>query len=223
MPDPISPFSSSSPNTCADDDGALSSSASANPAASGAAAPPASAPNQSLSVPSDPAICAVPSLVAKFTPPAALPPPTVTVIDKGYHRHIESGPQRGSDMKLANVLLKHGEDNDAQLTGMRGTLMKSRDGISLSLTMDALAARANLGVHNDDGSQGGNIGATAEFAGAEVTLGTPFGSVTGGLSLSWGASGSLGIADQDHDGKPEYCEKFSLPTLTEGVCVEKFW
>ena len=223
MPDPISPLSSSPPNTCTDDDGALSSSAS--PAAPTASAPPApTAPTQSLNAPSEPAICAVPSLVAKFTPPAALPPPTTTVFDKSLgHRHTDSGPLQGSDRRFLSGRVKYGEDNDVQVTGPGATLLKSRDGYSLSLTMDSLTARGNLGVHNDDGSTGGNVGATAELAGAEVTLGTPAFSVTGGLSMSWGASGSLGIRDQDHDGKPEYCEKFSIPVLTEGVCVEKFW
>ncbi len=224
MPDPISSLSPNLANTCTDDDAALSSSLSTVPATTTTAPPSAAGPNQSLDAPSEPAICAVPSLVAKFTPPPALPPATVTEFDKQLsHRHTDSGPLQGSDRQFLGALLKHGEDNDVQVTGMRATLIKSRDSMSLSVTMDALAARGNLGVHNDDGSTGGNVGVIAEAAGAEVTL-SGFGfSVTGGLSASIGASGSLGIRDQDHDGKPEYCEKFSIPALTEGVCVEKFW
>jgi hypothetical protein len=33
----------------------------------------------------------------------------------------------------------------------------------------------------------------------------------------------MGVRDADHDGKPEFCGKFSVPAFTVGACIEQFW
>ena len=217
MPDPICSLNPNSPNTCGNDDELSSSVSTASAITSEPPAP--AAPTQTLNAPSEAAICAVPSLVAKFTPP----PPTTVVVDKAlHHQHTDSGPLKGSDLQYGKVLVQHGDDTDAQVAAMRGTLIKSKEGYSLSVSAEALTAGVSVGRHNDDGSDGVHFGAGAEFAGAEVTLGTPYFSATGGLSASLSASLSMGIRDRDHDGKPEYCVKGSL-FVTEGLCMEQFW
>ena len=129
----------------------------------------------------------------------------------------------GSNAEKGTVSVQYGKDNDVQLVAERGSLVASHAGFSLSVTGDAGVARANLGEHNDDGSIGGNLGAGVEVFGAEGTLNTPIGSLTYGNSVSASLSGSLGVRDADHDGKPEFCGKFSIPAYTVGACVEQFW
>jgi len=63
----------------------------------------------------------------------------------------------------------------------------------------------------------------AEAAGLEATVTTPVASVTLGASVSDGIAGSSGVRDADHDGKPEYCAKVSIPAFTVGACLERFW
>ena len=106
---------------------------------------------------------------------------------------------------------------------MRSTLALSHAGFGLSVTADGPSLRASLGAHNDDGSLGGNLGLGGNALGFEATLSTPVGSVTYGDGLSLAASGSIGVRDADHDGKPEFCAKVSIPAYTFGVCLEKFW
>lgn len=128
-----------------------------------------------------------------------------------------------TELDVGAVSVKTGTDTDLQATAVRRTVVMSSGGFGVTVTGDAASVRANLGENNDDGSAGGNLGANAELIGAEVTVDTPAGSATFGQSISWGASGSVGVRDKDHDGIPEYCAKFSVPAFTAGVCVEKFW
>jgi hypothetical protein len=59
-----------------------------------------------------------------------------------------------------------------------------RDGVSFSVAGEVLTARANAGIHNDDGSEGANLGALATGAGVEATVGYSGWSVTAGASIS---------------------------------------
>lgn len=136
---------------------------------------------------------------------------------------IKTGALAGSNTELGTVSVQYGKDNDVQLVGGRRTMMVNGGGFGLSVTTEVGLVRANLGENNDDGSVGGNIGAGAELAGGEATLSAPFGSLTGGLSVSLSLSGSMGVRDADHDGKEEYCGKFSIPAYTLGACIERFW
>jgi len=136
---------------------------------------------------------------------------------------IRGGLLDGSRAELGTVSVQYGKDNDVQLVGARETIVVSHAGYGLSITGEAGVVRANLGENNDDGSLGGNLGAGAELLGGEVTLDTPVGSITGGLSVSASVSGSMGVRDADHDGEPEFCAKFSVPAFTLGACIERFW
>jgi hypothetical protein len=237
MADPISSLTPNSPlNACIDDDGDAAATASATPAPAANASPMPAPTN-------GPAICeappsAVPALVQRFSKPlpalASSAPPaggsSAAVPAVGSHRvaagllkgQIDRGPAHASG-EVGTVSYRSGTDSDIQLTGLRGNLTVAHGGYSLSMTREALTARANLGEHNDDGSLGGNIGVGATLGGIEGTLETPYGSITAGSSISVGASGSMGVRDGDHDGKPEFCAKFSIPAYTLGACVEQFW
>lgn len=143
-----------------------------------------------------------------------------SVLDK----HIESGPLKGTGVEVGTASVQYGKDSDVQLVGKRSTLkLSSGSGYGLSVTDEVGVVRANLGEHNDDGSLGGNIGSGVELVGREVTIDTPVGSLTGGLSISMSLSGSMGVRDADHDGKPEFCAKFSVPAYTLGACIERPW
>ena len=245
MADPISSTSPNpEPNACIDESNDSSAVCSAPPQAqnSTSAVP---------SVPDEPGVCAAPSavksLVAVFsastapkpTPGSGLPAHTLVFLGAtagpsaaggSYQRsatflkaQIDSGPPNGTGMEVGSASAQFGTDLDLKATGVRQVMALSYAGYGLATSAEALAPRVNLGEHNDDGSLGGNLGAAVDLAGAELTISTPIGSVTGGMSLSVGASGSLGVRDADHDGKPEFCAKFSVPAFTLGACLEQFW
>ncbi len=252
MADPISSLSSYPPNSCVDGEGEASPPVAPSPSTVTPAPAPAPANECSPdAAPAEPP-SATQSLVRKFpaasaasvvAPSASTGSSTPTTASL-RHLVTSSGPvYGGSSQRVARSLVlgeiksgvfqgtgeigtvsaQHGTDNDFQIVGQRGTGVVSKSGYSLSITADAAVARANLGEHNDDGSIGGNLGLAAELVGVEGTLNTPIGSVTYGNSMSTGASGSMGVRDADHDGKPEFCAKFSIPEYTVGACVEQFW
>lgn len=188
------------------------------------------------------------SLVARFSPPPALPKPVASgalpvishsslttssgavpgggsyrVAANVFQAQVETSALKGSRLEVGTAIVQYGDDNDLQVVLARRSTMLSGHGFGVTLTGEVGTLRANLGEHNDDGSIGGNIGAGAELAGAEVTVDTPVGSLTYGQGASLGASGSMGVRDADHDGKLELCAKFSIPEYTVGACVEEFW
>jgi len=179
---------------------------------------------------------AVQRLVAQFSKPAEFG----SLNEQSLYKHAEYAAdgelqrgsmgvynQQNSDGSGATLLefaLQKGEDKNVQLTVERSNFaIEHRSGFGLSLSGDVGVFRANSGVHNDDGSVGYNIGLSAEAAGLEATVSTPVASVTLGASVSWGLSGSSGFRDADHDGKPEYCARVSVPAFTFGGCLERFW
>jgi len=242
----ISSLSGNDPNNvCIDgDDGAAST-----PAAPLQSVRPEAAQSSAESSPPAETPLATQSLVQKFTPAVAVSAVTPSggtssaspthwfmtssgaVPGGGSYRvaasvmehEVTSGLFQGSKVEIGTASAQYGKDNDVQVVGARGTLQLHRGGYSLSVTGEALTARANLGEHGDDGSLGGSLGAGAERSGFEATINTPVGSVTYGNSVSASLSGSMGVRDADHDGKPEFCAKFSVPAYTIGACVEQFW
>jgi len=129
-----------------------------------------------------------------------------------------------SKLEIGAVSVQSGTDADAGLALARGTtVLNAGGGYSVTVVDELGSARANLGEHNDDGSIGGNIGSGATLAGTEATINTPYGSVTYGQSVALSLGGSMGVRDADHDGKLEFCAKFSIPAYTVGACVEQFW
>jgi hypothetical protein len=98
-----------------------------------------------------------------------------------------------------------------RVAGSRGALTGS---------VETFALRANVGIHNDDGSVGFNIGAGATAVGFEGSAGGAS-SVTYGVGAGVGAGASIGARDVDRDGKTELCGRLSLGPVTVGVCLEK--
>ncbi|HEY4103565.1 MAG TPA: hypothetical protein VGM44_06725 [Polyangiaceae bacterium] len=241
MPDPVSSLSSNpSPNACIDDDGVSANECTAPPT------PTSTSASQSLISEPEPDTGSTPNavktLIAQFTPRrpglangAAIGRDSNAVgysydgptPDGDSHRSVKAFVKTtndsGANLEVLGMSEQSGLDQDFELTTMRGSLALSHAGYGLSVSADALTARANLGEHNDDGSIGGNLGIGAEFIGAEATIDTPVGSLTAGASVSASVSGSLGVRDADHDGKPEFCAKFSIPAFTLGACLEQFW
>jgi hypothetical protein len=129
-----------------------------------------------------------------------------------------------SKLEVGAARVQFGTDADASIAlARRNTVLNAGGGYSLTVVDELGSARANLGEHNDDGSLGGNLGSGATLAGTEATLDTPYGSLTYGESIGLSVGGSMGVRDADHDGKLEFCGKFSIPAFTVGACVEKFW
>lgn len=89
----------------------------------------------------------------------------------------------------------------------------------LAGSIESMTVRANVGIHNDDGSTGLNLGVGATALGAEATLGSAT-SASFGLAASVGAGASIGIRDLDKDGYEELCGRLSVGALTVGLCVE---
>ena len=140
-------------------------------------------------------------LIAAAAPPAASTSPTTqTFFAQKYGPGAQIQPELG-----------------ASRTHFQGTL----DGVHLSGTLDIITAGLHLGVLNDDGSHGANVGAGATLVGAEITAEYHGYSFTFGESLSLGASVSSGGGrDIDGDGIEERCFKGSLGPLTLGFCDE---
>jgi len=246
MADPISSLGPNTALDCHADDEAIASSV-AEPAQSSV---PAS--SSLMSTPEAASSSAPPagaqSLVARFSPPPALPKPVASsalpvishsslstssgavpgggsyrVAANVFQAQVETSALKGSRLEVGTASVQYGDDKDLQAVLARQTAKLEGYGFGVTLTGEVGSVRANLGEHNDDGSIGGNLGVVAELAGAEVTVDTPVGFLTYGQSASLGASGSMGVRDADHDGKLEYCAKFSIPAYTVGACVEELW
>ncbi|MFC1705882.1 hypothetical protein ACFL59_03555 [Planctomycetota bacterium] len=151
--------------------------------------------------------------------------------------HADAGVSDSGDSVYAEAAAISGRDSQSGIEvdafGVRGevgaqneaSVVMARVGASSDdgtdrIAMDVFSGRANIGIHNADGSTGANAGAMATAVGVEGTVGHSGNSVTGGLSLSAGAEGSVGIRDQDGDGSKEVCARVSLMFFTVGGCVE---
>jgi hypothetical protein len=124
-------------------------------------------------------------------------------------------PKSGGEAEVLSASVQVGAQNEAQVTFVR---VAGTSG-NLNGSAEAFTARANLGIHNDDGSTGFNAGAGATAVGFEGTLGRES-SLTGGLAASVGYGASVGLRDLDADGKQELCARVAAGPITLGVCVE---
>jgi hypothetical protein len=126
-----------------------------------------------------------------------------------------SVPNSGGDVEVLSVSGQIGAQVEVQLglqrvAGTRG---------ALSGSVEAFTARANIGVHNDDGSTGFNVGAGVTAVGFEGTVGGAS-RLTYGVAAGLGAGVSVGVRDVDRDGSGELCARVSLGPVTVGLCVE---
>jgi hypothetical protein len=90
---------------------------------------------------------------------------------------------------------------------------------ALSGSVEAFTARANIGIHNDDGSTGFNVGAGVTAVGFEGTIGGAS-RLTYGVAAGAGAGVSVGVRDVDRDGNGELCARVSIGPVTVGACLE---
>jgi hypothetical protein len=160
--------------------------------------------------------------------PAQGPEPRVTFFSPTHLRDSQGFTEGGSVVKaqtsLGNaealsVSVQGGAQNSVQAGVLHFAPHAQVFGVNLSGSADALNLRANLGIHNDDGSTGANIGAMATAAGVEVTAEHSGWSATLGLSESVGVAVSSGEG-RDGDGDLERCFKLSIGPATVGFCSE---
>jgi hypothetical protein len=179
-------------------------------------------------------------------PPSALPPPSPgsrgsaannnaqrTDERLGVAPYLSAGSTAAGDSAYAGAALLKGRDRSGaavevltasiqvgaqtevqvglqRIAGTRGALTGS---------VETFTLRANVGTHNDDGSVGLNIGASATAVGVEGTAGSAS-SVTYGVGAGVGAGASVGARDVDRDGRTELCARVSLGPVTVGACLE---
>jgi hypothetical protein len=124
-------------------------------------------------------------------------------------------PKSGLDAEVLSVSGQIGTQTEVQA----GLVRLGRSTPDGSVAVEAMTARVNLGIYNDDGSVGLNAGAQAGALGGETTYGT-VDSLTVGVSAGLGVAGSVGVRDFDKDGKHELCAKVSYGPVTLGACVE---
>ena len=127
-------------------------------------------------------------------------------------------PVSGGEVEVLTVSGQVGLQNEVQ-AGMMRVGVSSDDGRQ-SATVEVLTARANIGIHNPDGSTGFNAGAMAVGGGVEGTANYSGNSITGGLSLSAGAEGYVGVRDSDGDGSKELSVRVSVMFFTVGFAIE---
>lgn len=129
-------------------------------------------------------------------------------------------PKTGFEAEVLSASVQVGAQNEAQIGLVR---VGGRAGglVGAGAGMEVMSLRANLGIHNDDGSTGFNIGVSATTVGAQVIEGDgePT-STTLGLSSGPSAAVSAGLRDIDKDGKREVCLGVSLGLSTLGICLE---
>lgn len=134
--------------------------------------------------------------------------------------HVSSGVFKDSEVEVLSGSAQIGRQSEAQVAVARASMTSNGAPVDGTVSAEALTARANFGILNDDGSIGMNAGAAAVLAGMEVTVGHSGWSATTGMSAQVGASASYGFRDADGDGSSEFCVKVSTPGPTAGVCVE---
>lgn len=121
----------------------------------------------------------------------------------------------GAEVEVVSASVQVGAQNEAQFGFQRVGGAKG----ALSGTVETFALRANAGIHNDDGSTGLNLGASATGIGFEGTLGRS-NSVTYGVGAGFGVGASIGVRDGDGNGKKELCVRISAGPALGGICLE---
>lgn len=126
----------------------------------------------------------------------------------------------GAEGEVVTYSRKHGSQNEVDITGAR-----VRRAISevpgLSVSGELVRARSNVGIHNEDGSTGFNIGATVTAA-QKTAHYDPGDGNSGhlGIGIGAGAAFSVGTRDADADGKEEVCVSASVFMVSGGICWE---
>jgi hypothetical protein len=190
---------------------------------------------------------AVPILVSSVSPsPSALPPRSPTPPGPAANNNAQRTEERlgvapyssagrtaaGDSVYAGAALLKGRDGSGAPIevlsaSAQLGAQSEVQVGLqrvagtrgALTGSVETFTLRGNVGIHNDDGSVGLNIGASATAVGFEGTAGHA-NSVTYGVGAGIGAGASIGARDVDHDGKTELCARLSFGPVTVGACVE---
>lgn len=188
---------------------------------------------------------AVPKLVSSVPPPRSVLPPASptpsaahnnaqrTEARPGVAPYASAGATTGGDSLYAGAALLKGRDPSgaaievlsasvqvgAQTEAQFGFQRIAGTGGPLTGSVETFTLRANVGIHNDDGSTGLNIGAGATAVGFEGTAGSAS-SITYGVGAGIGAGASVGARDVDHDGNTELCARVAWGPVTVGICVE---
>jgi hypothetical protein len=190
---------------------------------------------------------AVPRLVSSVPPPpSALPPslptPAAPAANNNAQRtderlgvapYLSAGKTAAGESVYAGAALVKGRDASGAVvevlsaSAQLGAQTELQVGLqriagthgTLSGGVETFTLRANVGIHNDDGSVGLNIGAGATAVGFEATAGGA-NSATYGVGAGVGAGASVGVRDVDRDGKAELCARLSFGPVTVGACVE---
>jgi hypothetical protein len=205
------------------------------------------APISSQAEPSATSASGVPMLVSSVPPPpSALPPTSPTPPASGANNnaqrtderlgvapYLSAGRTTAGDSLYAGAALLKGRDRSGAAvevltaSAQVGAQTEVQVGLqrvagtrgALTGSVETFTLRANVGTHNDDGSVGLNIGASATAVGFEGTVGTAS-SVTYGVGAGVGAGASVGVRDVDRDGSTELCARLSLGPVTVGACLE---
>ncbi len=136
----------------------------------------------------------------------------------GFAMNQSRDPKTGIEVDVFSGSAQAGAQNEVQV-GMARIGASSDDGAH-RIGGEVFTAKAGAGIHNSDGSKGANAGVGAAVVGVEGTASLRGNSATVGFSVGVGLEGSIGIRDQDGDGKKEACVKGGVKAVTLGVCLE---
>ncbi|WP_146652702.1 hypothetical protein [Labilithrix luteola] len=122
----------------------------------------------------------------------------------------------GIEIELGSASIQVGRQSEVQAGAGRA----GYHGEGVSVAAEAFTASAQFGAENPDGSVGLNAGLSATAASVEATVKHSGNSVTLGLAAGVGASGSVGVRDDDKDGKKEICARAAFEFVIIGGCIE---
>lgn len=205
-------------------------------------------PNSSQAEPPAPSAPAIAKLVSAVPRPPSVLPPTApessalpannnaqrTAERNGIIPYADADVTASGDSVFAGAAMLKGRDpkSDGEVevlsvSGQVGAQTELQVGFqrvsgargALSGGVEIFTARANIGIHNDDGSTGFNIGAGATAVGFEGTVGGAS-RLTYGVAAGMGAGVSVGVRDVDRDGNGELCARVSIGPVTVGACLE---
>jgi hypothetical protein len=174
-------------------------------------------------------------------PPAAAGPPASTAdnnaqrtTERNLDLYADAGLTASGDSLFAGVALlkggvakSNGEAEVMSISSQIGAETEVQLGFqrvggahgALSGGVEIFTARANIGIHNDDGSTGFNVGAGVTAVGFEGSVGGAS-RLTYGVAAGAGAGVSVGVRDVDRDGNSELCARVSIGPVTVGACLE---
>ncbi len=247
MPEPIrtaspSPSASSSYDPYSDDVGKVSRGDAPNSSSA-----PSSSASSLQCEPSAPSAPAVGKLVSAVTrPPSVLPPPAAgppasaannnaqRTTERKLAPYVDAGVTAAGDSLFAGAALLKGRDPKSggevevlSASAQIGAQTEVQLGFQrvagthgpLSGGVETFSAKASVGIHNDDGSTGFNVGAGATAVGFEGSVGGAS-RLTNGVAAGVGGGVSVGVRDVDGDDNRELCARVSIGPVTVGACLE---